>query len=213
MKSFEDKFHDETIYNELRYLGDASIIKMFEAEYRLYRERFDSDKVLYSDEIEKYDDFIQEVAELLYRLGYSSALECSLMISYLIKNGFFSDQQRFIGVEHPNHKEIACRLGATILVGRGCCRNFSAMLKDILIVLHEDVDSLYCYGGDGDINEKANHALNTINYMDNKYGIDLYNGEKLFYFEKPFVLREISTVSNTRLFYKPYVEITFGEKI
>ena len=48
--------------------------------------------------------------------------------------------------------------------------------------------------------------------MNNTYGIDLYNGEKLFHFEKLFVLREISTTSNRRLLYKPYVEITFGER-
>ena len=79
-------------YNEKNYLFDPKAIRKIE-ELGLYsQDKADLEKRLYKDALEHYDEFIEEVAKLIHHLGFSSTIECSIMISFLIHNGFLSNE-------------------------------------------------------------------------------------------------------------------------
>lgn len=203
----------KTKYNEKVYLLDPVVYDFFE-ELGIYNlELWREEKKEYQDVLVNYDKFIEEVATLLHNLGYSSTLECSNMVSYLIRNGFLSHDAFFINQSPDPKGEIVHRLGTSIIMGHGCCRNYSNILKDIFKVLGEYTDNLYCYQGLSRraYNNPANHVINLIEHEDNLYGIDMYNGNRLFHFKNALLLDEISSRSSFKLYYKPYYEIAMGE--
>ena len=202
-----------SIYNEQNYLFNPDVIPKFEEKYEQKRRLWDQEKEVFHDTLKKYDDYIAEVAELLHHLGYSSALECSLLISYLIESGVLSNEYIFIDQVPDSKKEIHCRLGTTIVTGAGCCRNYACFLKDIFDCMHIPTDYFYCYQGIPRIGfeKKANHVINLIRHEENVYGIDLYNGNRLYHFKTPFIQSEVAKRPFYQLLYKPYFEITMGE--
>ena len=171
---------------------------------------WDREKTIFKDALEQYDDFISKIAVLIHELGYSSVLECSLMVGYLIDNGYLSYDFDFI--DGNPKKEIIHRLGTSILTGTGCCRNYSNMLKDVLSCMNEYVDTMFCYQGKIKFtNNKANHMINLVKHEDYIYGLDLYNNKKLFRFENPIELKEITYARHSSLLYKPDYEVLVGE--
>ena len=98
-------------------------------------------------------------------------------------------------------------------MGKGCCRNYTSFLKDIFEKLHLPTDNLYCYQGlpRKGFNRQANHVVSLISHEGNIYGVDLYNGNRLYRFKTPLLLSEVSSHSHYLLLYKPYYEITMGE--
>jgi len=203
-----------SIYNEKNYLFNTDTLDTFQRMYDKNSERWKAEKSVFKDTLDKYDEFIYEVAKLLHELGYSSALECSLLISYLIDSGALSNDFIFMSKSPDPKKEISYKLGTSIVKGSGCCRNYANMHKDIFEVLQLPSDNFYCYQGlilKTGFNKPANHVINLISHEENIYGIDLYNGNRLYHFSKPLVMSEVSTKTNRKLLYKPYYEITIGE--
>lgn len=203
----------KTKYNEKVYLLEPEVYGYFEDIGLQNLENQASEKEEFQDVLINYDKFIEEVAELLHQLGYSSALECTNMVSYLIRNGYLSQDAFFINQSPDAKGEISHRLGTSIIMGQGCCRNYANMLRDIYKIMGIPTDNLYCYQGllRRGQNRPANHVINLVEHEDNLYGIDMYNGNRLFHFINALVLREISTNSSLGLLYKPYYEVVMGE--
>lgn len=206
----------KTIYNEDSYLsGDPSIIQHFEKSFAERENVWLIEKLYYQEALEKYEQFIAKVADLIRSLGYKNSLESSFCLSYLIHNGYLSHDLSFSDLPPDQEKEITCRFGINIVLGDGCCRNYSGMHRDVFQKLGLSSENLYCYQGNHAFNipkqSRANHVINLINYEGLAYGIDLYNLNNLFHFINPFSLAEISTTRRTLLRYKPYTEIEYGE--
>lgn len=200
-------------YKEKQYLFDPKAIQNLEIMGLYSRDKAKLEKELYSDALAHYDEFIEEVAKLIHSLGFSSTIECSVMVSYLIHNGFLSTDCFIIDRSPDAKKEIAHRLGTSILKGEGCCRNYVSMLVDVFNALNLPADKYYCYQGNTTkgINKPANHVVNLIPYEGNIYGIDTYNGNHLFRFYNGLFIREIALRPKRQLLYKPYYEIALGE--
>ncbi len=147
-------------------------------------------------------------------MGFNNSLEYGIAISYLIHNGYLCYDKDFKHEENKN--EIDARYGLTILKGYGCCRNFSDITRDMMMLLDYFVKNLYCYQGNiyqvrNYRRKSANHVINLIEYDGVKYGMDLFNGCILYRFKNPIILESISETSCLRLANKPYYEIIRGE--
>lgn len=206
----------ENIFNEKVYLKeDPGAMRWIKENRDEFLKRYLKEKEVFSNALKNYDSFISLVAKFIKDLGYTSSLEISLVLEYLIRNGYLSYNMEFTdGV--PNQEfEINSRFGTSILKGKGCCRNYSFMHYDIMQQLNKFIKLFYCYEKDSIFaqpkNAQANHVISLISYEDNVYGIDLYNGSRLFHFHKPYVLKEVSSKTGYELRYKPYYEMVMGE--
>ncbi len=160
--------------------------------------------------IEKYDLLIDRLAKFIKTIGICDSLELSYLLSYIINNGYLSDNKTFTKGEILN--EIPYKLGTSIIRGTGCCRNFSAIHKDLFDRLEVYDKYLYCYQGFGKgLNREANHVINLIYYANNYYGIDIYNYNKLYKFKNEYLLKEISLPTKSKLVHKPYYELGIKE--
>ncbi len=200
-------------YNEKNYLFDPKAIKRIEELGLHSQDKAELEKQLYKDALEHYDEFIEEVAKLIHHLGFSSTIECSVMISFLIHNGFLSNECYIMDRSPDATKEISHRLGTSIVKGEGCCRNYANMLKDIFQALDLPTDNFYCYQGNMKraLEKPANHVVSLISHEGNIYGIDTYNRNILFRFRNGLYITEVSHMPKRELLYKPYYEIVLGE--
>lgn len=200
-------------YDERVYLNDAEQIASLENFSEKFSYLFNQEKDTYRIALQQYDIFIGKVAKLLKELGYGSALECANMIEYLIRNGYVSINCLLEDKIIPSCDEINHRLGTTIVRGGGCCRNYSAFVKDVFRKLELPADVIGCYVGKPiiDLDKRTNHVINLVIYENNIYGIDTTNGSRLYKFDTPFVLTSIDP-EKTHLLYKPYDKILFGER-
>ena len=202
-----------SIYNEKNYLLNPEVSDAFKNSYLNNKARWDLEKSYFDKTLDMYDELIVEIAKLLRQIGYNSSLDCSIMLSQIIKSGFLSHDLYFRNKPAKLPIEISSRLGTTIVTGEGCCRNFADMLMDVFEVLDFPTDKLYCYQGSirRGLNKQANHVINLVDYDGNIYGIDLFNNNRLYRFKTPLVMREVSSLTAFKLLYKPYYEITMGE--
>jgi len=199
-------------YDERVYLKDDYIISSFASEAFLRNEKIKIEERNYKREINKYDLLIDKLAVFIRRLGYESSIECSMLLSYMISNGYLSIDKQYFDKEIDARKELISRLGMSIIRGNGVCRNTSAMHKEVFDRLGLYDKQLYCYQGIGTgKRSKANHVINIIEYDNNYYGIDIFNGDRLYRFISELELRNISLYYNDCLRYKPYYEISIGE--
>lgn len=201
----------ETIYNEKKYLFHPEAKTSFDTMHDKFQQRWDMEQVVFEDTLKKYDQFIAEIAHLLHQLGYSSALECSLLLSYIINSGALSNDFVFKAKPPDDKKEISYRYGTSIVKGEGCCRNYASMLCDVFEGLGLPTDYYYCRQGIlKNLNKPANHVINLISFEDTIYGLDLYNRNRLYRFKNGLVMKELSTTSSHSLLYKPYYELVMG---
>ena len=198
------------IYDEKIYLHNDEIIKLFKSDSDSRKRIVQEEEEIYKSIIENYDELIYELACLLRKLGYNGSLDTSILLSHLINSGYLSDNMIFAKKE--KEEEITSRLGISIINGYGVCRNFAAMHKAVFGQLSLYDKKIYCYDGIGSGKRKpANHVINLIHYDRNYYGIDIYNGNRLYKFTSELELKEISLVFINHLRYKPYYEIITGE--
>ena len=203
------------IFQETAYLTNPSYQRSIEFFGRKMKKKQQIDSITYEDTIQKYHLFVQEIANYLSELGYDSSLDLSLKLSYLISNGYLSFDEIFHDDSLPSKEEISCCLGASIVKGYGCCRNYAKMHQDVFQELKRFSKQLYCYEGvcfavEG-VNHAANHVINLIPYEDIIYGIDLYNRNRLYHFRSPLWLEEVSKKPTFRVRYKPYYEVITGD--
>ena len=202
-------------FNEDYYLqGTPDVIKYF---HRTFEERENiwlAEKKVYSEALGKYDSFISQVAEFIKSLGFKNSYEATCCLSYLIHNGYLSDNMSFSDMPPDQLTEITCKYGINIILGDGCCRNYSAIHQDVFGKLDYVSEQFPCYQGINTFNRakyaRANHIINLIQHEGITYGFDMYNLNNLFHFINPFVLQEISTYRRSNLRYKPYHELENG---
>ncbi len=204
-----------SIYNEASYLsGDQDVIEEFHQDFLEDQERIEKEKIKFANVLKNYDELITRTAKFLRSLGYKSSIDCSLLLSYMIRDGILSNNQVFTADEQKYTQEILANLGTTIVVGNGCCRNHAKMHADVFNALGLYTKDFYCFLGasarSGAINSQCNHVINLINYNNQLYGIDLYNSNRLFRFRNPFVMIEITNRDKQYLRYKPYKELEEG---
>lgn len=206
-----DKYLDEDYYLG----GTPDVIKHYNRFYEKIEDIWLIEKLLYSEALGKYDLFITKVAEFIKSLGFKNGYEASVCLSYLIHNGFLSNDLEFSDMPPNQLAEITCRYGINIVLGDGCCRNYSAIHKEVFEQLGYHSELFRCYQGSNTFNRakyaKANHVINLIQHEGVTYGIDMYNLNNLFHFIDPFILREISTSRRLHLRYKPHSELEYGE--
>ena len=204
-----------SIFNEKNYLNNESIRKQFEDLAIDRKQIWELEKYKFHDSIEKYDELIEEIALFIKKMGYNSALDCSILISQLIFHGFLSYDLDYVDEPFKPEEEISYCLGTSIIRGKGCCRNLASMHKDIFQKLNLESKLFYCYIGARlfgyEKNRQANHVINLVIENDNLYGIDLYNGNTLFHFISGLEMGQISSQNNVHLLYKPYYELLTGE--
>ena len=205
-----------SIYNEDLYLKNYNKVSHFyEKLHDEMKNRCNNEKNNYSNLIDKYDEFILKVVELLKQLNIKSSIEYSLAISYLINEGYLSYDLKFIPL--PTNMELINRFGISIISGRGCCRNISDMHNQIFKNLNLYNKKLYCSQKQTPFynlkNKSANHVITVIEYEDVLYGIDLYNFNKLYRFKNSLILKEISIYYDNILRYKPYHELITSESV
>ena len=199
-----------SMYDEKVYLNSNSILKYFSEEGIERNKNVLEEQNKYNDIIIDYDYLITKLANFIKSLGYASSLDTSILISYLIDNGYLSIDNSFKKKELDDF--LLSRLGLSVLEGYGVCRNYSSFHNDVFKKLDIFDKQLYVYEGIGNGKKKyANHVINLIYFDNNYYGIDTYNGNRLYRFNNEFVLKEISLDFNSKLRYKPYYELTTGE--
>lgn len=205
------RYYDETLY--LR--GEEESLKKIAEEHLKHIIRQKEEAEYYHEAIEQYDHLIKQIATFLKELNCRSSLELSIMISNLINKGYLSERGTFQPIETIQN-ELSNRLGISIFFGQGCCRNISSFYYDIMKELGYPVKKFYCRQGgflfQKPIHKPANHMINLIDYKDVTYGIDLYNGERLYHFQSPLKLSEISSTSAKEITYKPYYDMILEDK-
>ena len=200
----------KSIYDERLYLNSNSLIEYFIDEGYERKEKLIEEQALHKNIINEYDQLINELASFIKSLGYDKSLDISFLISYLINKGYLSDDMNFKKEEKEDL--LLSRLGLTIIEGYGVCRNYASIHKDIFDELSIYDKKLYCKEKSLiNRNQYANHVINLIQLDNNYYGIDIYNGNRLYQFINELDLKEISLNSNNKLKYKPYYELTTGE--
>lgn len=201
---------EKNIYDEEVYLNkDEEALNFFITDYKGKEVVHALEKKLYGETIDAYEKFVNKIVGLLQTLDLNNSIEYSLALSRLIKNGFLSYNLEFESKEPE--VEIQRNLGISVVCGEGCCRNISDLHNDVLSKLGMYCKQFYCFTKEGfhSPKEKANHVLCLVKYNDTLHGLDIYNGDSLFYFKSPFVLNEISFYSSMKMFYKPYCEINY----
>ena len=122
-----------SIFDEDVYLkGNHESMQVFIGEYLDRQQKKQKEQELFSSVFEKYDSFISQVANLIKSLGYHSSIECSLVLSYLINKGILSKVLLFEPEALKQSSEIETCFGTTIIRGKGCCRNYSAIHEDVM---------------------------------------------------------------------------------
>ncbi len=205
----------KNIYNENVYLSnDKEAMDTFLRKKEEYQLLYALERLQHEEVLKLYNKYLLLVRDLLKSFSFNSSLEYSIALAYLIHKGYLSFNKEFKSKEIQD--EIHSRYGTTIIRGYGCCRNFSDMTRDMLMLLNYYVKNLYCYLPNlslpkSAIYKQANHVINVIEYDGVKYGIDLLNSCALYRFKNPLTLERISSFDNDKIRNKPYFEIITGD--
>ena len=205
----------KSIYNENRYLnGDNEALTIFGKSCEEYKNKKEKSLEENKELIDNYNLYLDCIVDELLKYNLDSSIDYSIALGYLINKGYLSEDLVFNAKE--TDKEILGKLGITILLGSGCCRNICDMHDDIFKRLNIDIMPYYCFQGIDLFNRgkdmPANHIINLIEYNNNLYGIDLYNSSILYHFKSPFVMKSISSTHDESLRYKPYYELMIDGK-
>ena len=205
----------KSIYNENRYLnGDRGALIIFDKCREEYKKKKEQSLEDNKELIDNYNIYLDCIVDELLKYNLDSSLDYSIALGYLINKGYLSEDLVFNAKE--SDKEILGKLGISILLGNGCCRNICDMQDDIFKRLNIDIMPFYCFQGIDLFNRgkdmPANHIINLVEYNNNLYGTDLYNSSILYHFKGPFIMKSISSTHDESLRYKPYYEMMLDGK-
>jgi len=160
----------------------------------------------YNDVIILYDEYLDKTCKFINNLKEDkSDLECAMMISLLLRNGYFSYQNIFnLSSNLPN--EIKSYPGISIILGEGCCRNLAYFYKDIMKSLCNYpliFNGLLASNKLLKVLPLGNHMINFAYHNGVLYGYDLTNHCYIIKSEK-----ELRDLQNTKMFmiYKPITD-------
>ena len=201
---------DEKVYLEKR---DDSALSMFRHDREAVLKLYSEESKLYNDIFKEYYKFINKLVNFMKSLNLSNSIEYSVALQLLIYNGYLSNEMKFNRKEPTNELMKDC--GINIIMGEGCCRNFTDFHYDVMLRLNQYVRNFHCARPRLFQNIKtmrANHMLNLIEFDNALYGIDLSNSSRLFKFVDGYTLREISFNLGIKLRNKPYYELIYTNK-
>lgn len=214
----DEDYKHKIIHEGLRFFpnkinSDKEAYQLFIHCKELLLQKYAEEEKLYGDIFKEYDKFLLELVELLKNINLSNPLEYSLALRYLIWNGYLSKDLKYNRIESEN--ELSKKYGINIILGEGCCRNFSDMHYDVMKRLNEYVRQYFCATRvllKPLKATRANHILNIIEYDGLRYGIDLYNQAELFKFTDGFNLKDTNFYSNAKLRNKPYLNLIYTDE-
>lgn len=196
-------------YQEEHYLnGDPTSLKIIEEQRNLIRENIAFEEERYSFLIDQYDLYVSKIIDFLKTFSFSSSIEYSIALSYLIHNGFLSENGKFYS--RVSRDELSSRLGISVIMGSGCCRNLTFLQHEVISGLGFPSKKIYCTRDGVFIHGTKHCADHVIGYVEQNripYGLDIYNGNRLYRFLSPFQLSEISLTCNGKYYSKPYCEM------
>ena len=199
---------NEKVYLEKR---DEYALAMFKHDREVVLKLYAEESKLYSDIFKEYYKFINILVNFMKSLNLSNSIEYSVALQLLIYNGYLSNEMKFDRKEPTN--ELLKDCGINIVMGEGCCRNFTDFHYDVMLGLNQYIRNFHCAKPKLFQNIKtmrANHILNLIKFDNLLYGIDLSNASRLFKFVDGYTLREISFNSRIKLRNKPYYELIYN---
>ena len=203
------RFYDEKVYLN----NNEEALEIIESHRKDYEKRVNFTSNYFKEEIEEYKIFLEKVKEILLEFKIKNPIELSILLSNLIKTGYFSITDDFT-YNYNLKNEIQCNLGINVLYGEGCCRNISAFFREILRLMEIEVDDYYCNSSYRKINfgrfNNVSHVVNLIHINDRIYGYDPAN-MSLLYFVNKYELKELKKIDPKYLIYKPYFSIVTGD--
>ena len=132
----------QSLYNEDRYLNnDIESLEYFEERRKKYQLDLITSLEKNREVIKLYDTYLDCIVEELLKYNITNPLSYSLALGYIIKNGILSDD--FFEPKETDD-EIIGKLGISIVLGKGCCRNVCDMHQDIFKRLNIDTIPFYC---------------------------------------------------------------------
>jgi hypothetical protein len=199
----------KSVDNEKAFLDDASALIKYKLNYASKVLTNQKEKEKFKMALYLYDLLLEETADFIKDIGYDTALDSSAILSYLIKERLLSADNKPMNI-NPE-KELLSKQGTSIVLCEGCCRHYADLSNDVLTKLSLYSDKLFCYDKHNIFKSKnnspANHVINLVIYKDTFYGLDTYNGNRLYKFISPVDLKAISTKFSNKLRYKPYHEL------
>ncbi len=123
---FKDLFNDTNVnYNEIE---DTFVLAN---SIKRIRREDDNNRKKYIDLLSNYKNIINSASNLFKELNLNNSLEYSILYTYLLYSGYFSQNMDF-KFQDEGRKTIPGLYAHDIMTGIGVCLNISDMLKDIL---------------------------------------------------------------------------------
>lgn len=197
---------------------ESPIITLRQLEYR---KEVEQNKIIYSDNIEQYNNFTKLVAYLISNMGEkNNSIIYSRIFSKLLYDGYFSDDSYFVVTDQKEYLlDIKGFLGIDIINGVGCCRHISSFYQDVFGNIDMNGNALCCF--EPDITEpythsdklitgRTNHVVNLLKYNGLYYVYDPMR-KSFYYFQdfiemRPYLVDEKNYL-NPPLYYRPYKEM------
>lgn len=156
-------------------------LKLFNKMQKRYREGglFDSirqnllgtySEILFKDYTRSYFDIVEKISKLIKELNISSIEKMSIIITYLIWNGYLSLNKDFVFQNEDRINKLLL-LGLDVINGKGVCLNIASILKDILCSMERDAHLITCRITNGMISKKDNLKFNIDRNKSQKHNI------------------------------------------
>lgn len=131
------------------------------------------------DVLQDYTTLIKEAAALVDDIGIKdNSISKAYLIRKLIMMSVFS-YNRFDRDNGDYYDRFLLKAGIEIVLGRGCCRHFSGITKDIMSSNGIFCENFCCINSKNRIKESlkftGTHMISIIEYNGKCYGYDTYN--------------------------------------
>lgn len=158
----------------------------------------------YSELLKIYSRFIGDSNSLLDDIAIKgNSISKAYLIGILIREGMFSYNGFHVDTD-DYYDKLTYTSATEIISGRGCCRHFSELTKDLF-----DADDTFCEifncksleeKSDESLKFTGNHSINIVRYSGEYYGYDSFNQLALG-FVSPSELQSLEYKSY--MYYKP----------
>ena len=162
----------------------------------------------YCELLKVYSGFISDANSLLNDIAIKdNSISKAYLIGTMVRKGIFS-YGSFEVDTNDYYDKLTYTPATEIVSGRGCCKHFSALTKDIFDVDGTFCEIFYCKSTDTKSNESlkftGNHSIDIIRYSNEYYGYDSFNQLALD-FISPSELKSLEC--DRCMYYKPNQQI------
>ena len=203
----------DLIYQKVLFSDDknyvpinAKLVKMLKC---VASDELNHEYSLYSEAIDEYLKYLVLIREFLEGFKIKDELLNAILINALIRIGFFSAGNNFVQNEVES-KKLRIFQGIQIILGQGCCRNFSLFYQDIF---QGNINHSLIYGGiignnlrkSMVLSAQTNHLINLVSHNGTLYGYD-FNNKLVFAFVDKYKMYAIDNPS-IKMIYRSYYDI------